>query len=56
LAKYPDLRTRRERKEKGGRGRERKREEKGKGVERGCASGTEVGYSNFIMENVPKFK
>ena len=34
LAKYPDLGTRRERKEKGGRGRERKREEKGKGVAR----------------------
>ena len=55
-AKYHCLGTRRERKEKGGRGGREKGKKKGRKGEGGGASGTEVGYSNFIMKNVPKFK
>jgi hypothetical protein len=47
-----------ERKKEEGEGEEkgRKGKKKGRKGEGGGASGTEVGYSNFIMKNVPKFK
>ena len=51
MAKYRCLGTRRERKEKGGRGGREKGKKKGRKGEGGGASGTEVGYSNFIMKN-----
>jgi hypothetical protein len=50
LAKYHGLGTRRKERRKGKKKKKRERKEGG------GASGTEVGYSNFIMTNVPKFK
>ena len=43
-------------KRKKGKRRKGKREKKGRKGEGGGTSGTEVGYSNFIVKIVPKFK